>query len=86
MVGAALEYPVDADDDPWREGCKQTFYILRGTSRDPIVKYIDDRDGDPSVGILAFTYTGCLFKYIMVVGDRMENDELMYTTMLHELG
>jgi len=86
LSNVSFEYPDDSEENPWRSGCKKTFYIIRTTSHDPVVKYIDGRDGDPSTGVLAFTYVGCLFKYIVVVGDRMENEEFMYITMLHELG
>lgn len=82
----ALSYLDDSKLNPWREGCRNTFYVIRTTSRDPLVKVIDDRDGDPSTGVLAFTYPGCLFKYIVIVADRMESEEFMYGTMLHELG
>ena len=81
----ALMYS-DENKDPWGEDCRNNFYIIRTTSRDPLVKALDNREGDPASGVLAFTYLGCFFKYIVVVGDRMHNEELMYTTMLHELG
>ena len=81
----ALTYPDDSKN-PWKAGCRNTFYVIRTTSRDPLVKILDNRDGDPSSGVLAFTYTGCLFKYIVIVADRMESEEFMYGTMLHELG
>lgn len=35
---------------------------------------------------MAFTFTGCSYKFIAVVADRMSNEKMMYTTMLHELG
>lgn len=81
----ALTYPDDYKN-PWKVGCRNTFYVIRTTSRDPLVKAIDDQDGDPTTGVLAFTHPGCLFKYIVIVADRMDNEELMYVTMLHELG
>ena len=68
--------------DPWSERCRQTFYVLRVTSDNPIVKAVD---GD-NRHVLAFTFTGCVFKFIVVVADRMESEQMMYTTMLHELG
>lgn len=81
----AMTYPDDSKN-PWKAGCRNTFYVIRTTSRDPLVKSLDNRDGDPTTGVLAFTYTGCLFKYIVIVADRMNNEDVMYGTMLHELG
>ena len=81
----ALTYP-DENKDPWAEDCRNNFYIIRTTSRDPLVKALDNRDNDSASGVLAFTYLGCFFKYIVVVADRMNDEKLLYTTMLHELG
>lgn len=69
--------------DPWDKGCRHTFYIVRVTSNNSVVKAIDkDRDSE----VLAFTFSGCAFKFIAVVADRMRDEKMMYTTMLHELG
>lgn len=68
--------------DPWAKGCRQTFYVIRITSNHPIVKALDGEDKQ----IMAFTFTGCVSKFIAVVADRMRDEEMMYTTMLHELG
>lgn len=70
--------------EPWSKSCRQTFYIIRITSKHPVVKALDgSRDGHE---ILAFTFSGCKYKFIAVVADRMRDENLMYTTMLHELG
>lgn len=84
----AMSYPGDYDPEsnPWREGCRNSFYVMRTLSDDPLVQALDNRDDDEESTILAFTHAGCLFKYIVVVADRMENEQLMYTTVLHELG
>ena len=68
--------------DPWSKGCRQTFYVIRITSAHPIVKALDGEDRQ----IMAFTFAGCVSKFIAVVADRMRDEEMMYTTMLHELG
>ena len=71
---------------PWSESCRHTFYILRLTSRHPVVKMLDNARSGESKEILAFTFTGCMYKFIAVVADRMRDQNLMYTTMMHELG
>lgn len=68
--------------EPWSKGCRQTFYVIRITSNHPIVKALDGEDKQ----IMAFTFTGCVSKFIAVVADRMRDEDMMYTTMLHELG
>lgn len=68
--------------DPWSAGCRHTFYVLRITSAHPVVRSLDKEDRQ----IMAFTFTGCAYKFIAVVADRMRDENLMYTTMLHELG
>lgn len=68
--------------DPWSNKCRHTFYVLRITSSHPVVKALDKDDRQ----IMAFTFTGCAYKFIAVVADRMRDENLMYTTMLHELG
>lgn len=68
--------------DPWSKGCRHTFYVIRITSNHPVVKALDGEDRQ----IMAFTFTGCAFKFIAVVADRMRDENMLYTTMLHELG
>lgn len=71
-----------SNPDPWSKGCRHTFYLIRVTSSHPVVKALDGEDRQ----ILAFTFAGCAFKFIAVVADRMKDDQMLYTTMLHELG
>lgn len=81
----AFEMSLDADGkipDPWGPKCRHSFYIVRTTSKSDIIRALDGENRQ----ILAFTFTGCMFKFIVVVADRMRNDEVMYATMLHELG
>lgn len=68
--------------DPWSKGCRHTFYVIRITSNHPVVKALDGEDKQ----IMAFTFAGCAFKFIAVVADRMRDENMLYTTMLHELG
>lgn len=68
--------------DPWAGDCRRTFYVLRLKSKSPIVKTIDGETRQ----VMAFTFVGCMFKFIVVVSDRMKSENVMYTTMLHELG
>lgn len=68
--------------NPWAKECRHTFYVMRITSSHPVVKVLDGEDKT----IMAFTFTGCSYKFIAVVADRMSNEKMMYTTMLHELG
>lgn len=68
--------------NPWAKECRQTFYVMRITSSHPVVKALDGEDRT----IMAFTFSGCAYKFIAVVADRMTNEKMMYTTMLHELG
>lgn len=68
--------------DPWSKGCRQTFYIIRITSSHPVVQEFEAQNRH----VMAFTFTGCAYKFIAVVADRMSNEEVLYTTMLHELG
>ena len=68
--------------DPWQKGCRHAFYVVRVNSKDAIVKTLDGEDRQ----IMAFTFTGCTFKFIAVVADRMKSEDMLYTTMLHELG
>lgn len=71
-----------SNPEPWANGCRHTFYLLRVSSNHPVVKSLDGEDRE----ILAFTFTGCAYKFIVVVADRMRNENMLYTTMLHELG
>lgn len=71
-----------SNPEPWSKGCRHTFYLLRITSNHPVVKGLDGENRE----ILAFTFTGCTFKFIAVVADRMRDENMLYTTMLHELG
>jgi hypothetical protein len=71
-----------SNPDPWQKGCRPTFYVIRVTSSHPTVKMIDGENRQ----VLAFTFTGCTFKFIAVVADRMRDEQMLYTTMLHELG
>ena len=87
--GNVKVFEMDLENDikvpePWSKACRQTFYVLRITSKHSVVKTLDGtRDGKE---ILAFTFAGCKYKFIAVVADRMRDENLMYTTMLHELG
>lgn len=74
-----------SNPQPWGPSCRHTFYVLRLTSRHPVVKMLDRTRGG-GAEILAFTFSGCKYKFIAVVGDRMRDQNLMYTTMMHELG
>lgn len=81
-----LDLRADASNpDPWQEGCRQAFYVVRVTSANSMVKMLDEA-GEAKREVMAFTFTGCNFKFIAVVADRMQDEEMMYTTMLHELG
>jgi len=71
--------------DPWQKGCRHTFYVVRVMSNSPTVKAIDNMGGETRE-VLGFTFSGCTFKFIAIVADRMRDEEMMYTTMLHELG
>ena len=71
-----------SNPSPWSKGCRHTFYLLRITSNHPVVKALDGENRE----ILAFTFTGCTYKFIAVVADRMRDENMLYTTMLHELG
>lgn len=86
----AISYLNESSEKPWDSDCNNTFYILRTTSRDPVVKLLDNvkssENENENVGILAFTYTGCFLKYIVVVADRIDDEKVLYETMLHELG
>ena len=68
--------------DPWEKECRHNFYVIRITSSHPIVKDFDLEGRH----IMAFTYTGCVYKFIAVVADRMRDEKMMYATILHELG
>lgn len=68
--------------DPWSKNCRSTFYVIRITSSHPVVQALDAEKRQ----IMAFTFTGCAYKFIAIVADRMSNENVMYTTMLHELG
>lgn len=72
--------------EPWGPSCRHTFYVIRITSRHPVVKMLDSGKAGESKEILAFTFEGCMYKFIAVVADRMRDQNLMYTTMMHELG
>lgn len=71
-----------ANFDPWQKGCRHAFYIIRVNSNHPTVKALDGENRQ----IMAFTFAGCAFKFIAVVADRMRDEHMLYTTMLHELG
>lgn len=78
-----IDLTADATNlDPWQKGCRHTFYVIRVNSGHPTVKFLDGKDRQ----IMAFTFTGCSFKFIAIVADRMKDDQMLYTTMLHELG
>lgn len=78
-----MDLTADATNpDPWQQGCRHAFYIIRVTSNNSTVKALDGEDRQ----IMAFTFTGCTFKFIAVVADRMRDEHMLYTTMLHELG
>lgn len=86
-AGSLRVFEMDLDHDakipdPWSKKCRQSFFIIRVTSDHPVVKTLDGEDRH----IMAFTFSGCVFKFIAVVADRMQDEEMMYTTMLHELG
>lgn len=68
--------------DPWSKNCRSTFYVIRITSSHPVVQAFEAEGRH----VMAFTFTGCAYKFIAVVADRMSNEQVMYTTMLHELG
>lgn len=68
--------------DPWSKNCRNTFYVIRITSSHPVVQEFDAQNRR----VMAFTFVGCAYKFIAVVADRMGNEEILYTTMLHELG
>jgi hypothetical protein len=81
-------FEMDLEEDAkkpehWGPTCRNTFYIVRITSRHPVIKFLDKERNNE---ILAFTFSGCMYKFIAVVADRMRHQDLMYTTMLHELG
>jgi len=70
--------------NPWGSECPHTFYVLRTTSESSIVRAIDkSKDG---ASTLAFTYSGCFYKFIFVVADRISTEEELRTVMMHELG
>ena len=69
--------------DPWGPQCSNVFYVLRTTSEDPIVRGLDEAKG---ASTLAFTYSGCIYKFVFVVADRMSTIEELNTVMVHELG
>lgn len=68
--------------NPWEKGCRHNFYVIRITSNHPIIKEFD-LEGRY---VMAFTFTGCVYKFIAVVADRMRDEKMLYITILHELG
>lgn len=68
--------------DPWAAGCRHTFFVIRTNSTSEIVRALDGETRQ----ILAFTFTGCMVKFIVIVADRMRDEQVLYATMLHELG
>ena len=68
--------------DPWSKNCRNTFYVIRITSSHPVIQQFDSQNRH----VMAFTFVGCAYKFIAVVADRMGSEEVLYTTMLHELG
>ena len=72
--------------EPWGDKCRHTFYVLRAKSKSTVVKAIDGAIDGEVRQVMAFTFVGCMYKFIVVVADRMKDENVMYTTMLHELG
>ena len=69
----------------WGGACSKDFFIMRVLSSDPIVMLID-QGKDSNVGVLAYTFLGCKYKFIAVVADRIQDDEMLKTVLIHELG
>jgi hypothetical protein len=72
--------------EPWGDKCRHSFYILRAKSKSAVVKAIDGAIDGEVRQVMAFTFVGCNYKFIVVVADRMKDENVMYTTLLHELG
>jgi hypothetical protein len=74
----------------WGGACSKDFFVIRVLSIDPIVRLIDNSknsgDSDKQFGVLAYTFLGCRYKFIAVVADRIEDEEMLKAVILHELG
>ena len=73
---------VDKTLNPWSKQCRHTFYVVRVSSNSQLVKEIDGKNRS----VMAFTFTGCMYKFIAIVADRMTDEKVMYEVVLHELG
>jgi hypothetical protein len=69
----------------WGGACSKDFFIMRVLSNDPIVMLIDGNK-ESGVGVLAYTFLGCKYKFIAVVADRIEDYEMFKLVLIHELG
>ena len=75
----------------WGGSCSKDFFVIRVLSIDPIVRLIDssknsDDNDDRRLGVLAYTFLGCRYKFIAIVADRIEDEEMFKLVVLHELG
>lgn len=74
----------------WGGACSKDFFVIRVLSIDPIVRLIDNSknsgDVDRQLGVLAYTFLGCRYKFIAIVADRIEDEEMFKLVVLHELG
>lgn len=73
----------------WGNSCVKSFFIIRVLSSDPTVKLIDNYKNDDSEsrkGTLAYTFLGCRYKFIAIVADRILDEEMFKSVLLHELG
>lgn len=74
----------------WGNSCSKNFYILRTVSSDPRVMLIDniknENNSDRRTGVLAYTFLGCKYKFIVVVADRINDEEMFKVVLMHELG
>lgn len=74
----------------WGGACSKDFFIIRVLSIDPIVRLIDNSknsdNDDRQLGVLAYTFLGCRYKFIAIVADRIEDEEMFKSVVLHELG
>jgi hypothetical protein len=69
----------------WGGACSKDFFVMRVLSNDPIVMLIDGGK-DSNVGVLAYTFLGCKYKFIAVVADRIEDADMFKLVLMHELG
>jgi len=75
----------------WGNSCSKNFFILRVLSNDPTVMLIEnsknsDNENESKKGILAYTFLGCRYKYIAIVADRIIDEEMFKSVIIHELG